>query len=232
MKIVAVVFMVIDHLDYFWFQRSFPLMMLVGRGTFPIFCYAVAVAAQKADPATLQRYVSRLLIFGLIAEPASILTHNTSGINVIFTLALGALFIGLLPRLKDWQICACYVLSLICMLLPQTIEFGFAGVMLPSAILLVMQGRAAYLPFLILLMFGINASDLAGAMRTAPLADIAESQLTIGLGTIVFSCFALKLTESSRMPQDGRYLSRYFLYAFYPLHMLALWGVKLAFFKS
>ena len=49
-KICAALFMVIDHVNLMWLhETSFP-MLLAGRGTFPLFCYAVAL--QKKNRAT------------------------------------------------------------------------------------------------------------------------------------------------------------------------------------
>lgn len=231
MKIAAAACMLADHIDLMWFSRGAPLLGLIGRVTLPVFCYAAAVGVKRAEEkpgeAGFLRYLSGLLLLALASEPVSILTRPGASANIVFTLALGVLFAHASRRMKDWQVFACMVAALASMPLPQTLEYGFTGVMLPAAMLRVMEGEKKYLPFLLglLLLLNLNGSGVADASRLA----VAGARLAIGAVTIFMPYMLVRLAAG--LPRDGRWLPRYFLHAFYPGHLLALWILKLAFFS-
>lgn len=229
-KICAAIFMVVDHVGFIWFDHDFFLMMLIGRGTFPLFCYAVAIAILKANGSFPARYITRLLIFAIVAEPFYYFTFGTLEGNVIFTLAGGALMAAIADRVKLWQMYVLYIGAMMSMLMPFPIEFGLAGIMLPSAIMLMLRGEKSVFPFLILLLFFINAGNFVNDFRegVSP-AVISVVFFMIGICCMVLPMMVLNFAKNFQ--QTGRYLSKHALYVFYPAHLFLLKIFGLVFFK-
>jgi len=234
-KIAAAVFMVIDHINLIWYDSEVPGMFLVGRATFPLFCYALAAAflragPQKAPDYALRKYMPRLLALAAVSEVVSLITRDTGLLNVIFTLAFAAGVAGYSYRLKDWHLILLCMIAVIldnqCSLwlgerhlLP---EFGPAGIMLPAAIMMYMQGRKGGLACM---------AALIAVMNLGAFGDILSnlSAPVISYVTLIwFSSTALPLWVikwSQRLPNDGRLLHKYALHIFYPGHLLVLWGL-------
>ena len=176
-KIAAAVFMVIDHINLTWFHEEVQGMFLVGRATFPLFCYALAVAFLKAGPEkgpeyALRKYMPRLLVLAVISEVVCRISRDVDLLNVIFTLALAAGMAGLSYKLKDWQMILLCIIAVILgdqfviwvsdmHILP---EFGPAGIMLPAAIMMYMQGRKGGLPCMLALIAVMNIAGYGNAL--------------------------------------------------------------------
>jgi len=226
-KICAAVFMVIDHINLMWFDSTIPGMFMLGRATFPLFCYAVAMAMFKAGPEKaptygLHKYLPRLLLLAFISEIASQIARDTGMLNVIFTLGLGAVIAGLSYKMKTTQLVVLCVLAMVAMELPALMEFGTAGIMLPTAILMYLTKRSGGLPCTIGLLCMINMSGYSDAFHDVNTVTMAY------VGLMTFSTIVLPwwvLQWSQRLPQDGRYLHKYALHIFYPGHMLLIWFI-------
>ena len=102
LKLIAVIFMLIDHLAYVMIERGIGLggqwymidrtMRYMGRIAFPIFCFTIVEGFRRTSNA--QAYLKRLLIFALISEiPFDLAFRGTlfdmSFQNVFWTLAFG-----------------------------------------------------------------------------------------------------------------------------------------------
>jgi hypothetical protein len=226
-KISAAVFMVIDHINLMWLNSDSPGMFMVGRATFPLFCYAVAMAMFKAGPDKaprygLQKYLPRLLALALVSEIASQIARDTGVLNVIFTLGLGAAIAGFSYRLKDSHLILLGVVSILATGLPEIMEFGTTGIMLPTAILMYMHKRRGGLTLMLCLLYLINMNGYNDALQ------ILNPEALVYILPMTFSATVLPwwvLQWSQKLPQDGRYLHKYALHIFYPGHMLLLWAI-------
>ena len=102
LKIIAVVFMLIDHLAYVMIERGIGIsgnwyqidrvMRSMGRVAFPIFCFTIVEGFRRTSNAGA--YLKRLLIFALISEIPFDLAFrgrifDMSFQNVFWTLAFG-----------------------------------------------------------------------------------------------------------------------------------------------
>lgn len=220
--------MVVDHVNSIWLHSASTSMYLVGRATFPLFCFAVAAAVLRAPADRMPRYIGRLLLFALVAEPFSQLARDIGQVNILFTLAAGALFASLLPRLKSWQVYLCYAGAFLSMLLPSGLEYGLAGVVLPAAFLQALQGRRSSYIILPLLLFSANLGGFAGMFAAATdITAFAALVFATALASTVIPLFVME--AGSYFPRDGRYLPKYFLHVFYPAQFLVLWLVKTLF---
>ena len=237
-KLCAACFMIIDHINTLWLHDTVPLMMFIGRGTFPLFCYAVAIAILKVNDGSLpveekkkaiKRYLIRLFILAVVAQPFYFFAVRDGTLNVIFTLALGVIFADLSFRIKLWQMYTLYIVSIFSMLWILPLGFGLTGVMLPSAIVLVLRGQRSVWLFLILLLLFINAGGILVELQKGPPLSAWAYPLINGLSSIALPWFVLDAARNMR--QSGRFLPKYALHVFYPAHLAILKLLGLAFFK-
>ncbi|MBU6474357.1 MAG: hypothetical protein KGQ70_00190 [Alphaproteobacteria bacterium] len=224
--------MVIDHIDAIWFHHALGIMMYLGRATFPLFCYAVAMAVIKAHALppeetkkAIRRYLVRLLVLALVTQPFYLFALRENIANVIFTLAGGIFFADLSTRARPWQMYLIYAAAILSMLWVLPIEFGLAGVVLPAAFLQALRGNKGAWPFLIVLLLVANAGGIFDVRHANPLiwAYIGAT----GLFSIVLPW--LVLDAARHMRQGKRFLPKYALHVFYPGHMVALRLIWMAF---
>ena len=152
-----------------------------------------------------------------------------TAVNVIFTLVAGVVFAALSYRAKLWQMYALYVLALVSMLWVLPVEFGLAGMMLPSAIVLVQRGHKSAWPFLILLVFFINAGGMLVGIRAHAGAEAWTFVALNGLFSSILPWLVVDMAR--RLPQKGRFLPKYALHVFYPAHLVILKLLGMVFFK-
>ena len=90
LKILACLFMLIDHIGYLLFPQ-FILLRIIGRLSFPIFAYMVANSYHYTNNAS--RYIIRMLVFSVCFQPVFTYCMNPAVINIFATLCLGMLAI-------------------------------------------------------------------------------------------------------------------------------------------
>ncbi len=90
LKLVALFFMIIDHLGAVVFVNV-PEMRLLGRIAFPIYCWCMVVGFHYTR--SIPRYLLRILIVGLISQPlyAMAMNHDLTKPNIFLTLFLALL---------------------------------------------------------------------------------------------------------------------------------------------
>lgn len=234
-KIMAAVLMVVDHMNTIWYDGYVVQMAMLGRVVFPVFCYAVAVALTRdGSKEKHAKYFSSLMVLGFISEPAYEIAFHAADLNIIFTLALGVFAADRIKLLKDWQIYLVFIAAAaFAAFLDCPIEYGFPGVLLPAAILLVLEGRNRFIPGLLLMLFAINLEGIRGGLpHLAGHSMLSTDVLLLAMVTGAFATFGslFVIVLGNELPKTGRYLSRYFLHVFYPAHMLVIWALGLYFF--
>lgn len=141
LKWLALLSMVLDHLRYV--GLSLDGLYVPGRLAFPWFCLAIAANLHRARNASVTgqwRYLGWLLLFSVISEvPYRLFIEDADTLNVLPTLALGLLVA------RGWQQKALFDrgLAVIALALGAVFSaqlmFGFFGVLLPLAMLLVFR---------------------------------------------------------------------------------------------
>jgi hypothetical protein len=141
LKWLALLSMVLDHLRYVGYSADW--LYVPGRLAFPWFCLAMAANLSRTPVAVnggQWRYLGWLLLFSAVSEiPYRMYIPNPDTLNVLPTLALGLLLV------RGWQqpLLASRLLAVGALLLAgffsQRLMFGFFGVLLPLAMLLVLQ---------------------------------------------------------------------------------------------
>lgn len=222
LKWLALLSMVLDHLRYVGYSVDF--LYVPGRLAFPWFCLAMAANLARARAATATgqwRYLGWLIVFSAISEiPYRIYIPDPDTFNVMPTLVLGLLVARgwQQPTLQSrWLAIGAVLLALV---FPERLMFGFFGVLLPLAMLLVIR-RPWYfslLPGLVCLAAN-QWQVLSGAARmgnSAAIFGIAACLIAPLLGLLL-------LRHASRLKPPPM---RRWAYALYPAHFLLLLALR------
>ncbi|MGN8278253.1 TraX family protein [Pseudomonas sp. SMN5] len=220
LKWLALLAMVLDHLRYVGFSADW--LYVPGRLAFPWFCLAMAVnLARSGTNAGRGRYLGWLLLFSAVSEiPYRLFFPEPATFNVMPTLVL-----GLLVAL-GWQVptlrarCLAVVALMLAALFSARLMFGFFGVLLPLAMLLVLR-RPWYL-FLLPGIVCVAANQWRVLYGAAWLGDavalwgLLVCLLAPGLGLAL-------LRQAGRVQPPAM---RRWAYALYPAHFLILLAVR------
>lgn len=217
LKWLALLCMVLDHLRYV--GLSLDGLYVPGRLAFPWFCLAIAANLHRVKGAPVSgRYLGWLLLFSVISEvPYRLFIEDADTLNVLPTLALGMLVA------RGWQQKTLFDrgLALIALTIAGVFSpylmFGFFGVLLPLAMLLVFS-RAWYfsvLPGLV----------CVAANQWQVLLDSGTLLAYLGLATCLIAPLAglvlLRHGKNASPPAMRRWA-----YTLYPLHFLLLLTVR------
>lgn len=231
-KICAAILMVIDHIDHvFWNYENFE-MYLLGRGTFPLFCFAAAAALLRATPEKARDQCLKLLCLAILCEPVSILVRaplvSDMPANVIFTLAAGS---AMALTFSAWNIWIRHIIfagAVASVWIGETVEFGLMGIMLVPAIFQVLRGDKSALPWMALLLMTINTGGL-GKIMINPQPPLHPGWWLIPLlsGMAAIALPALIINFARVIKGKTRLLPRFALHIFYPAHLALLGLLKL-----
>ncbi|MHC8405388.1 MULTISPECIES: TraX family protein [unclassified Pseudomonas] len=224
LKWLALLSMVLDHLRYVGY--SVDILYVPGRLAFPWFCLAMAanLARPRAVTADGQwRYLLWLLLFSAISEiPYRMFIPDPDTLNVMPTLALGLLVA------RGWQHHALQsrLLALgaliVAALFSERLMFGFFGVLLPLATLLVI--RRSWFFSLLPGVVCLAANQWEVLYHSA---RFGNAPAILGLVTCLFAplmgMFLLRHAKALRPPPMRRWA-----YALYPVHFLLLLAVRQA----
>ncbi|KTC12072.1 conjugal transfer protein TraX [Pseudomonas marginalis ICMP 9505] len=215
LKWLALLSMVLDHLRYVGW--SLDGLYVPGRLAFPWFCLAIAANVQRVRnaPVTGQwRYLGWLLVFSVISEvPYRLFIDDADTLNVLPTLALGLLVA------RGWQHKAAVDrgLALIALVLAAVFSaqlmFGFFGVLLPLAMLLVFK-RPWYFSVLpgLVCVAANQWQILLNSGTPVALMGLAACLLAPLLGLVL-----LRQAKNVTPPAMRRWA-----YALYPMHFVLL----------
>lgn len=244
LKYLAALFMLVDHADIIFHLMGqwvgpenllYYLPRILGRLAFPIFAYLVAEGCRRTH--YFPRYLLRLGIFAAVSQLPYLLALQTLGGSVILTFFLAAAAIYGFQRLSQREDAspALAVLPLLgaCVLaLLLRVDYGFPGVLLVFALYLCGEDRRRLLLYTAvgMALLYLVYQPLAGVL-TLPVL-LPELILDYLAQTMPFCLLCTAGAEASLLllaRYGGRLgvQNKWFFYWFYPLHLLALWGIKL-----
>lgn len=223
LKWLALLSMVFDHLRYVGY--SVDLLYVPGRLAFPWFCLAMAANLARARAVTTDgqwRYLGWLLLFSAISEiPYRMYMPEPDTLNVLPTLVLGLLVVrGWQGRTLQARLLAAGAL-LLAALFAERLMFGFFGVLLPLAMLLVI-GRPwhfSLLPGLVCL-----AANQWAVLYSS--ARFHNSEAILGIAACLIAPLAglLLLRHAGQLKPPPP--MRRWAYMLYPGHFLLLLGLR------
>lgn len=89
-KLLAVLFMVIDHVGLFFFN-DYWVFRAIGRLAFPLFAYQIAQGCLYTS--NMEKYILRLFIFACISQVPYVLLFGTLSFNIIFNFLMAVILI-------------------------------------------------------------------------------------------------------------------------------------------
>ncbi|VVQ14869.1 hypothetical protein PS918_05785 [Pseudomonas fluorescens] len=224
LKWLALLCMVLDHLRYVGYTADW--LYVPGRLAFPWFCLAMAANLARAQRVTAGgqwRYLGWLLLFSAVSEiPYRMFIPHPDTLNVMPTLALGLLVVrGWQDRTLPARLLAVGAVVLAAVF-AQQLMFGFFGVMLPLAMLLVIRRPWYFALFAGLACLAANQWQvLYYSVRLGnhvAMAAVATCLIAPWLGL-----FLLRHAQGVKPPPMQRWA-----YALYPVHFLVLLAVRQA----
>lgn len=220
LKLVAAIAMLLDHIGALLLP-GLPWLRWVGRISFPLFCYCMAVGLCYTR--NFPRYLGRMGIFALLSQPCWALAlypaapweNFWSSLNIFFTLFFTLLAAGGW-RQRRWG-------------------WALAGA---AALLVFPCDYHAWGVWLVLLFRFCQRHPAAGAAGYALsylLTALVGRQpgefftFTVAGRAVGYEIFALAALPLLLFPARGRLkISKWGFYGFYPLHLLALGLLRLA----
>lgn len=200
LKVVAVLSMVTDHLALYCMEAGTPLyetMRCFGRIAFPVFAFLIAEG--YAYSRNRLRYFIQLLGFAFISEFPWYLLNGADGMhNVMFTLALGVLAIGIFDKLKERKpLCICMILVVMAYAQWMGSDYGWRGILM------------------IVLCYMFRKNQLCQLLLVFPF------MMHYGIIGALLACAVLFLYDGTRGFAKG-HIAKYGFYLFYPLHLLLI----------
>ena len=234
LKLVAMITMLVDHTGKMFFAQ-YHIMRIIGRIAFPIYAYCIAVGCVYSG--NRLKYLSRILLIGLISQPfyAVGLAHTTPKMftiqfaenpigavvnfyvqswqtpNIMWTLALGLLIIW---SLRDGQYVCTAALALFVWRAQGTINYGWQGVALIVLFYLFINHWWLSLPVVLAYMswWGMRGSGY--------------HMFGIRFGIQMFAIMALPLIY---IPTWSKLkINKWVFYLFYPAHLIGIMLIQYA----
>lgn len=214
LKIIAMVLMLFDHLGYIIFNK-FTFMNYIGRLAFPIFAFLITEGYSHTS--NLKKYFYRLFIFAIISQVPYMLFASTFGggfaLNILFTLILGLLAITVYEKANN-KILG-FVFVILCCITTQLLHFdyGWFGIAI-IFIFHIFKNKK----FLMNVLF-IIATFINYFYKFIAYLNIEY------LWIILFACLSL-IPINLYNEKKGKNM-KYFLYIFYPLHLIVFYLLNL-----
>lgn len=207
LKLVAIILMVVDHVG-FQLMDDNTLMRSVGRLSFPLFAWCIVVGSEYTHD--IKAYMKRITLFYFVSQPCYVLAFERAWTqhNIYLTLLLGLVAIWSIKEREYWALpitlLAAYFIS------P---NYGMNGVYV--IILMYLVRGSKLLAAVVLSAFCIYWGE--GSSVVGYIGDYAVRMQSLAI-------FALPLII---VPTHSKLrLNKYVFYAFYPLHLLVIYGIK------
>ncbi len=215
-KVIAAALMVVDHVNYIFFGHVANFMWDLGRCVFPLFVFALVCNLMRGTD--VPDYVGRLILLAVASQPIYATVIGADAGNTLFTLAVGAvLVVALRPQHLIVQhlvfLVATGVIFSSVFRVREGLDYGIAGMLLPAALYLALEGRRSHIPWLALLVFALNWYQIPNPWALEPVTVAGGIAILVALVALV-------------LKGRPRFLPRYALHVFYPGHLLILLAIK------
>ena len=231
LKIIALVFMFIDHAGKMLLP-SVPEMRILGRIAFPVYVWCMIVGFHYTR--SVPKYLLRILIVGAASQPLYVIAMNHSwrDPNIFLTLFLGLCAIWGIREKKYfshlWAPAAALALATLL-----NADYGWKGVLLFILLYAVRDSRPGIAAVMIsyFLFWGsfysVTKSFFGQPVDISGLAPVLSKPLSSFLRLETYALLSLPFLLI-RFKKDLK-LPRWVGYALYPAHLLLLYGLELIF---
>ena len=234
LKLVAMISMLIDHTGKMFFPQ-YRIMRIIGRLAFPLYAYCIAVGGVYSK--NKLKYLSRILLMGLISQPfyAVALAHTVPAMyavrfadnplgavmnfyvqswavpNIMLTLALGLMLIW---SLREGQYVCALSVALLVWKAQNAVNYGWRGVALIALFYLTISHWWVSLPVMSAYMLWWGSQGASYHMFGA------------GFGIQMFAILALPLVYIPTWSKVK--INKWVYYLFYPAHLIGIMLVEFA----
>ncbi len=215
MKIIAAIFMLIDHIGVLFYPNQ-PLWRLLGRIAMPLFAYGVA--SGFAHTSSFNKYIKRMAVFAIISQLPflwmfELAFGKTFALNIGFTflIALGCLWLIKNAEQQAQSIkMGNYVMVSLLLILAEVLhcDYGIYGI------------GVVYIFY----QYGVKRENQSVAYVLFSLFTLVYSLMYGNLLQIYAILAIVFIMLVKNINFRGL---RYFFYIFYPLHMLILVLIKI-----
>ena len=229
LKIIGAIFMVIDHIGVMFFPAK-AIFRILGRLSFPIFAFLIAEGARYTKNKV--KYLGLLLGFSLVIQLVYYIYDNSLRLCILVTFSLSVILIYALQYFKKQIFKEKF--SYLTLLLSAFIFLGLAtGIYFFCEYFFVDYSFAGVLVPVIVSTFHFD-EGVTGKIKKLDNHYVSLVMLIIGLLILFLSLKWYQLYALLSIPilffysgKRGKYKMKYFFYFFYPLHLLALEGIRL-----
>lgn len=211
LKLLAALFMTIDHIGVVLFPRVL-ILRIIGRLALPIFAYMIAEGCKYTR--NKKKYFGMIFILATLCQIVYFLVDGTLYLSILYTFSLSILTVYAMQNMKSRGTTASCLLFLLTIsavwVLNQffTIDYGFWGCMLPVFAAVFHGTKKDWLPVSVG-MLGIGLVLLS--------LDLGDTIQILSLAAL-----PLLLCYNGRR---GRWNLKYFFYIFYPVHLAVIQGI-------
>jgi len=230
-KLIAIITMLLDHMQVVFPDVLSPWLRVAGRLAFPLFVFLLAEGFRHTR--SRGKFLLRLAIFALVSEPFfDMAFHDAANLlgadflnntNVFYTLFLGGAAITAYDYIKErWHstVSAAFAVALCCVMAAFLgSDFGEIGVAFIFVLYKVREERRLKAMFIccLLLWLPLFMYTLRGYTLPYPFMNMAM---------VVATCLSVPLAmmhNKKRGPNGPRL--KWMFYAFYPAHLAVLVGL-------
>lgn len=217
LKVIAFVSMVTDHCAYYLMEHGtllYEVMRCFGRIAFPVFAFLVAEGFRHSRNRT--KYFLQLLGFAVVSEVPWYLLNRADGThNVLFTLALGVMTLAAIEVLKkDDILCRAVILSIAYFAFWSGVDYEWRGTLM----------------MVVFYLLG-NVSDTSFPSGSkAQLFCAFPLMMHYGVVGALLACLVIACYDGTRGFIHDE-VAKYGFYAFYPVHLLAIFIVRYSLVK-
>jgi hypothetical protein len=209
LKWVAIVTMTVDHVGLALYPE-FTVLRVIGRIAFPLFAYLLVLGMRSTR--NLRAYFYRLFFFVLVSQVPYALVNGIQPwekLNIFATLILGMIMVYFIERSS-----LAFIVPLIASVVVP-VDFGVYGT--ATVLLVYLVGKDWRMGSVIFVLMNLVMA-LYGAMYQ-PFAILA-------LPLMLLHDWGKLGIGGSEVQVKHPWLRKYFFYAYYPLHLTALYALK------
>lgn len=225
LHIMAMVFMIFDHLWGVFATDGYLWMTCIGRLTYPIFAFMIAEGYFHTK--NLKKYVLRLLIFALISEIPFNLVMSSSWIaplhqNVLWTFLIGILLIFLNEKANKkalWVRILVFIGTALlgCLLgIITFVDYNHGGVLIILMFYVFRERKWWALLGQIVCLYFISVEVISG--QFIPIELFGKTFELVVQSFCVLALIPIWLYQGKQGPYNKAI--RYLYYGFYPTHLL------------
>lgn len=228
LKIIALVFMFIDHAGKMCFP-NIPEMRILGRIAFPIYAWCMIVGFHYTR--SVPKYLLRILITGLVSQPLYMLAlnHTWKQPNIFLTLFLGLCALWGIREKKYlsqiWAPAAAMAAAILA-----SADYGWRGVLLFIILYAVQESRPGIAAVMVsYFLFWGSSYSITKSLFGLPInMDALPAVLSQPLSAFLrMETYALLALPFILIPfKKDLKLPRWVGYALYPAHLAALYALE------